>query len=452
MLEMLESRTLLSFGLPTNYSSGGNSIDVVLADLNSDGKLDAVTADYGDGTVTVFLGAGDGTFLPSQSFPAGMFASNVVVGDFNGDGHPDLAVGHFNGSANTVSVLLGYGDGTFQAPVDYTVGNQPIWITTADLRNDGTLDIVASNNNSSSISVLLGNGDGTFQTAVPYSVGGSPLGVVAADLNGDQIPDLVVANSSSGSNSVSVLFGNGDGTFQAPVNYLVGNGPSDIAIGDYDGDGHPDLAVVSMRSNDLTILLNDGQGGFNVSAIYKLDATPIAVLPGDFNGDGKIDFVIGYYNFTNTNITTLLGNGDGTFQNPVDYPADLGPVGVAVGDLNGDHAPDIVAADVSASEISVLLNLNDWPPPAPPPAGHTVLPPDMGRLPSLGQTPVVQPADSATALARQTEVLFLLSREQEHAAKDGEPLVVSRALTQGMAGIGLEGNGLRYDGVSGTFV
>src|SRR5207245_2385711 len=106
-VELLESRTLLSFGPPTNFPAGANSIDVVLADLTGSGKLDAVTADYGAGTVSVLRGNGDGTFQPARSFPAGANAANVVVGDFNRDHIPDLAVGHFSGSAKTVSVLLG---------------------------------------------------------------------------------------------------------------------------------------------------------------------------------------------------------------------------------------------------------------------------------------------------------------------------------------------------------
>ncbi|HLJ93499.1 MAG TPA: VCBS repeat-containing protein, partial [Gemmataceae bacterium] len=325
-VEFLESRNLLSFGPPNNFPVDANPLGVVLADLNGDGKLDAVTANYGDGTVSVLMGNGDGTFQPAQSYVAGTNPSTVAIGDFNGDHIPDLAVGHYKGSANTVSVLLGNGDGTFQAPTDYTVGNQPIWITAADLTGNGILDIVASNNNSDSISVLMGNGDGTFQLAVNYPVGHSPLAVIAADFNGDHIPDLAVANS--GSNTVSILFGNGDGTFQPASNYSisVGSGTADIAAADFNGDGAPDLAVVSMGSSDVTILLNDGQGGFYMNAAYPVDATPIAAVPADFNSDGKMDLVIGYYNFTNTKVTTLLGNGDGTFQSPADYTADIGPV------------------------------------------------------------------------------------------------------------------------------
>jgi len=361
-------RAQASFGPPTYFPVDSNPLGIVLADLNGDGKLDAVTANYVGGSVSVMLGNGDGTFQRAQNFAAGAFASTVAVGDFNGDNIPDLAVGHFDASASTVSVLLGNGDGTFQRPVNYSVGKSPIWVVTADFNGDNKLDLVAVNNDSASISVLLGNGDGTFQPHQDYAVGRNPIGIAVADLNGDKIPDLVVANSGHDTpDTISILFGNGDGTFQPPIDYPVGNRPSGPAIGDFNGDGAPDIAVASMNSNDVTIFLNDGQGGFQNAATYQVDDTPIGVAVGDLNGDGKPDLVVGYYTktapiFTNTNVTTLLGNGDGTFQTPVDYLADVGPVGVAIGDLNGDGAPDLVAANVSTSDVSVLLNLKDWGP------------------------------------------------------------------------------------------
>jgi len=434
----LESRNLLSFGPPNNFPVDAAPLGMALADLNGDGKLDAVASSYANGTVSVLLGNGDGTFQPAQSFFAGARASSVAIGDFNGDNIPDLAVGHFTGSATTVSVLLGNGDGTFQGPMDYTVGKQPIRVITADLNGDGILDLVAANNNSASISVLLGNGDGTFQPNQDYAVGRSPIGVTAADLNGDHIPDLMVANS--GSNTVSILFGNGDGTFQSPVDYSVGSGSADVAVGDFNGDGAPDLAVTSLVSHDVTILLNDGQGGFQVGDQYQVGATPIGAVVSDFNSDGKLDLVIAYYTatapvFTATSVTTLLGNGDGTFQDPVDYATDVGPVGVAVGDLNGDGSPDIVATDAMSSEISVLLNLNDWM--APPPAA---MPPGSGQGPRAEQEPVLMPANSGADFGRHNEAFFLLFHANENAMKDEGPVLPFRTGARGSEGLRLDGN------------
>jgi hypothetical protein len=435
-VELLESRNLLSFGPSTNFAVDGNPLGMALADFNGDGKLDAVTANYGGATVSVLLGNGDGTFQPAQNFAAGANASNVQIGDFNGDKIPDLAVGHFSGSAVTVSVLLGVGDGTFEYPGDYLVGNQPIWVAVADLNGDNILDIAAANNNSASISVLLGIGDGTFQDAQSYAVGRSPIGISVADLNGDTIPDLLVGNS--GPDTLGILFGNGDGTFQPPVDYPIGNNTAYAAVGDFNGDGAPDLAVVcNSNSNNVIILLNDGQGAFYTIALYQVDPGPIGAALADFNGDGKLDILIGYYNLSasNTNVTTLLGNGDGTFQDPVDYAADVGPTGVAVGDLNGDGAPDLVAANVLTSDISVFLNLNDWGGP-----GGRALPPDQSGPQRGGQEPVVMPANSGTDLGRQAEAFFLFPRAKEDARKDGELAMSSGIGARGGDDFGLDGN------------
>lgn len=421
-IERLESRNLLSFGPSTNFPVDANPLGVALADLNSDGNLDVVTANYGAGSVSVLLGNGNGTFQSVKSFAAGAFASTIAVGDFNGDHLPDLAVGHFDRSATTVSVLLGNGDGTFQAAVDYTVGSSPIWVIAADLNGDSILDLVAANNDSANISVLLGNSDGTFQAAQSTAVGSDPIGLAAADLNGDKIPDLVVANS--GPDTVSILFGNGDGTFQASVDYPVGRNTSDATVGDFNGDGAPDLAITGMGSGDVTILLNDGQGGFQAGATYPVSASPIGAVVGDFNSDGKLDLVVGYYDFTQTNVTTLLGNGDGTFQTSVDYAADIGPVGVVVGDVNGDTAPDLVVANASSSDVSVLLNLNDW-------GGLPPVPPGGGGRPRAEQPPVVGLGNTGTDSSRPTEPVFQLPRNNENGMIEGEPDMTSRTPARG---------------------
>ena len=164
-----------------------------------------------------------------SSYSVGINPNSVAVGDFNGDGKLDLAVA--NSFDNFVSVLLGKGDGTFQAAVNYGTGSGPLSVAVGDFNGDGKLDLVVTNAFDNNVSVLLGNGDGTFQAAVNYGAGSAPNSVAVGDFNGDGKLDLAVANN--GSNNLSVLLGNGDGTFQAAVNYSAGKGPYSVAVGDF---------------------------------------------------------------------------------------------------------------------------------------------------------------------------------------------------------------------------
>jgi dienelactone hydrolase len=181
------------------------------------------------------------------------------VGDFNGDGKLDLVVA--NTDSNNVSILLGNGDGTFQAPVEYAVGSNPVGVVVADFNGDTKLDIIVADscllcggNGPNFVSVLLGNGDGTFQAAVNYPVGSSgPYWVTAGDFNGDAKPDVAVANENTG--NVSVLLGNGDGTFQAPLQYGTGPSPLGVTAADFNGDGRIDLAMADDGYSTVSVLL-----------------------------------------------------------------------------------------------------------------------------------------------------------------------------------------------------
>src|SRR5207249_2665322 len=186
-------------------------------------------------TVPVLLGKGDGTFQVAASYSAGSNPGSVAVGDFNGDGKTDLAVADygsfFPATSGSVSVLLGRGDGTFQAAVDYGVGTNPVSVVVSDFNGDGKPDLAVGG---SPISVLLGNGDGTFQAPVNYGAQEYPSSIAVGDFNTDGKLDLVVANElSMGPNnytngSVSVLLGNGDGTFRSAVNYGAGVSPDSV--------------------------------------------------------------------------------------------------------------------------------------------------------------------------------------------------------------------------------
>jgi hypothetical protein len=263
--------------------------------VNVDGEPDLVVTDYDGNFVDVLLGLGGNSFelvepcSTCANVPAsvGVHPLSVAIADVNGDGKPDLATAN-SGSGN-VSILLGNGDGTFQAQLEFSTGSQsaPSSVVIEDLNGDGKPDLATANNGSNNVSILLGNGDGTFQAQVSYGAGTGPYSIGIADLNGDGKPDLAVANN--GSNTASVLPGNGDGSFQPQLVYDTGSSPTSIAIGDLNDDGRPDLAIADNGSNDVTVVISGDTFG---PATYAAASDPFAIAIADFNGDGKPDLAV----------------------------------------------------------------------------------------------------------------------------------------------------------------
>jgi len=314
----------LRFANPVAYDSGGLGADsVAIGDLNGDGIQDLVVANgqqngNGDfGEVAVLLGNGNGTFQSAVTYSTGAYgATSVAVGDVNGDGIPDLVVGNdcldlqgeiCAGSIGAVSVLLGNGDGTFQPAATYAIEyGGASSVALADLRGTGILDLVVTDliqdgqNYESSAGVLLGNGDGTFQPAVNYNSGGDGSSSVAVgDFNGDGIPDIVVTNSCQSEScqsdgTVGVMLGNGDGTFQPVVTYDSGSLRSDwVATADLTGNGIVDLVVDGGAGNVVGVLLGNGDGTFQAPVTYIVDGVAGGkVAIGDVNGDGIPDLAV----------------------------------------------------------------------------------------------------------------------------------------------------------------
>ena len=296
-----------------------------LSDFNGDGKVDAIEFNpRGDGySSAVLLGNSDGTF--GAPIPMPCLASTGVVGDFNGDKKPDIAISA--GSGGGVEICLGNGDGTFTAGGVFDAGVQHGQLLVGDFNHDGKLDIAATD--VGGVSILLGNGDGTFKSAIP--TGASNFANIATgDFNHDGKLDIA-ANSN---NEITVLLGKGDGTFQAPITSPNLNGIGALAAGDLNGDGSLDL--VSISSNGMNILLGNGDGTFKAPTFVKVFG-PTSFQIRDVNADGKLDLIVAGPSF----LDVILGNGNGTFQAPKNFPAPQGTVSFAAADINGDGLLDV---------------------------------------------------------------------------------------------------------------
>ena len=341
--------------LPVTSQNTGNT--VLTADFNGDGFPDLVI--LGNNTISVLLGNGDGTFTAAPS-PSNDLPGAIAVGDFNGDGIPDLAVAPVLDEGNS-EVLLGNGDGTFSiANGSLGIGSGVATsnsIAAADFNGDGKLDIVeaCASLGDQPCNLLLiqsGNGDGTFIefSSVPLSFLGSQS-MAVGDFNGDGQPDVAVTNS--GTNGVNVFLNNGGGLSAVSAIPATGTGPTSIAAADFNGDGKLDLAVANYGSNNVTILLGNGDGTFTAAASPATGTAPNSVAVADFNGDGVPDLAVA--NAGSSNVTILLGNGDGTFTAAAGPAADTGSTSVVLADFNGDGKEDLVVANSGDSSATALL-------------------------------------------------------------------------------------------------
>jgi hypothetical protein len=368
-----------NFLSPVTYTLNPYPTGIAMGDFNGDGKMDLAMTVCGDvncataGSVQLLLGNGDGTFTVGGVYVAGAFgttADTLASGDFNGDGTPDLVV--VNNGINKfgdVSVLLADGKGGFLAPVAYPViGSTPVWVAVADFNGDHKLDLAVSVTTTNSVSILLGKGDGTFQPAVSYAVESGPQGITVADVNGDGKADVIAANQCGvdplcHQGTISILLGNGDGTFQKEMSFNGGLSPLSVATADFNGDGHLDVAVADTCGVDPTcvanggvgILLGNGDGTFQPLQNYPSTGQgTVRLAVGDFNGDHHADVVA--INNRTSDISVLLGNGDGSLGSGTGYLLDLVPIWAVVGDFNRDHAQDLAVANEFATEVTILIN------------------------------------------------------------------------------------------------
>lgn len=329
--------------------------------------------------LTVWLGGASDELTPTTDLFIGTRASEVVLADVNHDGRLDAIVARagFGADPGGVSVLIGNGNATFQAaqsfpafqPPTHTVaGADPIDIDAADFNGDGRMDLAVANegifSGTPSVSVLVGAGGGAFAAPSTLGAGNRPVLVLARDLNADARPDLLVVDkgaSPSDPGGIFVFLGNGDGTFQPPNRLDAGLNPTSIAVGDLNADGQPDIAVTTQGPSFgffYGVLLGSGGGSFRPITLFPTGFGPSHVAIADVTQDGRQDLVVAYCCGA-TDVALIPGNGDGTFQAEEHFPAGANPFRIGIADFNADGLPDLAVVNAVASNlaggVSVLL-------------------------------------------------------------------------------------------------
>jgi hypothetical protein len=354
------SAASVGFQHAASYHVGSAPVSVAAGDFNADGTQDLGVANAGDGTVSILLGNGDGTFKAATGFGACKNCNKIVffvaAGDFNSDSKSDLAVvrpGNANASDNgDITIFLSNGDETFREGQVLTPAKNPSSLMVSDLNADHRLDLIVSNQTDNTVAILFGNEDGTFQFPVPYTTGTEPRLLSLVDIDEDGLQDVAVSRSGG----ADILWANGDGTFRIGPSVTTGASFLIVAWADFNQDRKIDYLVSGIDPSGkgrLSVALGNGDGTFqSTRTIPSLDL--VSILVADFDGDGKLD-VAGSERLIRQQVSMSLGNGDATFLPPANF-TNTSSVGLGLAtDVNSDKAPDLVTIN-GDSTISVLLN------------------------------------------------------------------------------------------------
>jgi hypothetical protein len=342
------SKPVDSFLPKVDYPAGGEAVAVVAADFNGDDKPDLLVVNDMAESASILLNQGDGSFGAPAAYPAGIDPRSAAVADVNKDGKIDFVVGDYAG--HTFFVYLNQGQGTFLLGSNVGSVQGPTSCTPADFDGDGSVDLAMT---TSPFAVQFGVGGSSPAPPDTYDFGNS-MRVVSGDLNGDHLPDLAVANDVEPGGSLCVALNQGAGKFGPDTCFTTGDGARSLAEADFNGDGVLDVVTGNQADNSISVLLNDGVGTFNSHVEYSNVVIGLyTVAAGDLNADGKPDIVTNGFNQNIVNV--WLNNGDGSFSQRTPYPTGVSPYEVTVADFNGDGLGDIASANGDGT-VSILLN------------------------------------------------------------------------------------------------
>lgn len=334
----------ICFSSASNYTTGNTGYGVASGDFNGDGHPDLAVVNFLGSSMSIRMGSATGALGAPVIYTITAFPWYIISTDINNDGHADLIIAH-NSSSQGITVLTGNGAGAFTSVPGPTLYG-PLSIVAADFNNDGLTDIATPS------SVLPGNGNGTFGTAFTFTTGTGPHGVTAGDFNADGNMDLAVANDQT--HDVSVVLGNGTGAMGPATSYVSAMNPYDVTTADYNNDGKLDLAACNFSDNFICVFIGIGNGTFNPRVNYVVNTQIYKIISEDFNNDGKMDIATATYSTNSASV--LLGNGSGTFSAVKNIPTAQGPNSIISADFNSDGLPDIATANSFSNGATILLS------------------------------------------------------------------------------------------------
>jgi hypothetical protein len=351
-----------AFSSPTSYEAGTTPRGIATGDVNNDGFVDMIVASAASNSISILLGTGDGTFLPATSRTSGgVKPVALTLGDFNGDLNLDIAV--VNRGSDAVTILTGTGAGTFTTGASIPVAVGANAIQAGNLDADGDLDIAVTSATSNRVNILLNNGNATFGTPAQVATRGqAPRDLVIGDFNSDGSADLAIANSAT--DTVAVLIGSAAGIFEPVAKYKVGDSPTSLTAADFNGDGIIDIAASHSISRFVSVLLGTGFATGShfdrqLRIAYGATIAPAAIESGDFNGDGVADIALA--GGKAGSFTIALGIGNGTFGPATTFPIFSEPapnsVALALADFDGNGSLDVAVANVGSNDIAVALRV-----------------------------------------------------------------------------------------------